>query len=160
MTLAALITSAIDRFYIRPLRGLVPRTTFRYAACGGFTYLVFDPLCYAVVYNGIIAHRYFDLGFILLSPHIAAMLVVFPFTLLCGFWLNRNVAFHATEGRTRRQLIRYLLSIGGAVMLTYIGMKLFVEVCGIWPTPAKVITTLLTTVYSYLASRYFTFRRR
>ena len=31
-------------------------------------------------------------------------------------------------------------------------------VCGVWPTPAKMVTTLLTTVYSFLAAKYFTFR--
>ena len=41
---------------------------------------------------------------------------------------------------------------------TYAGMKFFVDVCGVWPTPAKVVTTLLTALYSYLAAKYFTFR--
>ena len=44
------------------------------------------------------------------------------------------------------------------VLLTYAGLKFFVEVCGVWPTPAKMVTTLLTTVYSFLAAKYFTFR--
>jgi len=37
-------------------------------------------------------------------------------------------------------------------------MKLFVEVVGIWPTPAKLATSLLSAAYSFLAARYFTFR--
>ena len=58
----------------------------------------------------------------------------------------------------RVQLFRYALSIVGSLMLTYVGLKFFVEVCGIWPTPSKVITTLITVVYSFLAAKYFTFR--
>ena len=48
--------------------------------------------------------------------------------------------------------------LAGSVVLTYAGMKFFVDVCGVWPTPAKVVTTLLTALYSYLAAKYFTFR--
>ncbi|MDE5624625.1 MAG: GtrA family protein, partial [Alistipes sp.] len=55
-------------------------------------------------------------------------------------------------------LLRYALSVGGSVLLTYAGLKFFVEICGVWPTPAKVLTTCTTALYSYLAAKYFTFR--
>ncbi len=99
-----------------------------------------------------------SLGFVTLSPHIAALALVFPLTFLVGFWLNRHVAFRQSPLRTRTQLWRYGLSVAGSVVLTYAGMKFFVDVCGVWPTPAKVVTTLLTALYSYLAAKYFTFR--
>ena len=53
---------------------------------------------------------------------------------------------------------RYALSVGGAVLLNYLCMKLFVEVFDIWPTPAKLVTSALSALYSFLAARYFTFR--
>ena len=131
MRFSETIIRLIDLFYVRPVAALLPRQVFRYAACGGFTYLLFDPLCYALFYNVLIGRRFFDLGVVVVSPHIAAMVLVFPFTFFVGFWLNRHVAFR---------------------------LKFFVEVCGIWPTPAKVITTLVVTAYSFLAAKYFTFR--
>ena len=158
MRFADRITALIDWFYIRPVAVLMPRQTFRYAVCGGITYLVLDPVFYFLIYNYVVAHRFFDLGLVVLSPHIAAMLLVFPITFFNGFWLNRNVAFRHSPVRTHTQLLRYLLSIGGSVLLTYAGLKFFVEACGIWPTPAKVVTTLVTMVYSFLAAKYFTFR--
>lgn len=158
MRLSEWIIRAIDWFYIRPVASLVPRQTFRYAVCGGVNFLVLDPFFYFLIYNYVVAHRFFDLGFVVLSPHIAAMLLVFPITFFNGFWLNRNVAFRLSPLRTRTQLVRYALSVAGSVVLTYAGLKFFVEVCGIWPTPAKVLTTLLTTVYSFLAAKYFSFR--
>lgn len=158
MRLADRIIHLIDWFYIRPVASVLSRQTFRYAVCGGATYLILDPLFYFLIYNFVVAHRFFDLGIVVLSPHIAAMIAVFPITFFNGFWLNRNVAFRRSPVRTRTQLLRYLLSIGGSILLTYAGMKFFVEACGIWPTPAKVATTLLTTVYSFLAAKYFTFR--
>ena len=157
MRLAEGITRLIDRLYIRPVAAILPRQVFRYAACGGFTYLVFDPVCYSLLYNFLVGYRFFDLGFVVISPHIAAMVLVFPCTFFVGFWLNRYVAFRRSPVGAGAQLFRYLLSIVGSILLTYAGLKLFVEVCGIWPTPAKVITTLLTTVYSFLAAKYFTF---
>ncbi len=75
---AEAIGRAIDRFYIGPVAAVVPRQTFRYAACGGLTYGLFDPACYFLVYNYIIAHRFVGLGFAVLSPHIAALALTFP----------------------------------------------------------------------------------
>lgn len=157
MTLAQLITRLIDSLYWRPFRPLVPLQTFRYAACGGLN-MVLDAVWYFVIYNFVVAHRYFDLGVVVLSPHIASMLLVFPITFFNGFWLNRNVAFRQSPLSGMTQLFRYALSILGSVLLTYAGLKFFVEVCGIWPTPSKILTTGVTVVYSFLAAKYFTFR--
>lgn len=157
MVLAQLITRLIDCFYWRPFRQFVPLQLFRYAACGGLN-MVLDAVWYFVIYNFVVAHRYFDLGVVVLSPHIASMLVVFPITFFNGFWLNRYVAFRRSPLSGKTQLFRYVLSILGSVLLTYAGLKFFVEVCGFWPTPSKVLTTGVTVVYSFLAAKYFTFR--
>ena len=157
MALAKLITTVIDCFDWKPFRPLLPLQTFRYAACGGLN-MVLDALWYFVIYHYIVAERFFDLGVVVLSPHIASMLVVFPITFFNGFWLNRNVAFKSSPLSGQTQLFRYALSIVGSILLTYAGLKLFVEVCGFWPTPSKVLTTILTVIYSFLAAKYFTFR--
>ena len=158
MRLAEHLIRGIDRCYLPPVRALLPQQTFRYAVCGGVNYLLLDPLFYFVIYNYVVAHRFFDLGFVILSPHIAALILVFPITFFIGFWLNRNVVFRHSPLHTRTQLGRYLLSVGGSIALTYFGLKFFVEVCGIWPTPAKVLTTVLVTIYSYLIAKYYSFR--
>lgn len=158
MRLSDAITTLIDRCYLPPFRSLLPRQTFRYAACGGVNYLLLDPLFYTLIYNFVIAHRSIDLGAVVLSPHIAALCLVFPITFFTGFWLNRNVVFRHSPLQTHTQLGRYLLSVAGSILLTYAGLKFFVEVCGIWPTPAKVLTTVVVTIYSYLIAKYFSFR--
>ena len=122
MALAELIIRAIDWFYIRPVAAVLPRQVFRYAVCGGVTYILFDPVCYFLFYNFIVAHRYVDLGFVVVSPHIAAMILVFPFTFFVGFWLNRYVAFRRSPIGAGTQLLRYLLSVAGAVLLAYAGL--------------------------------------
>lgn len=121
--------------------------------------MVLDVVWYYIIYHYIVAQRFIDLGVVVMSPHVASLVVVFPITFFTGFWLNRNVAFRSMEMGQGRQLLRYALSVVGSILLNYVCIKLFVEVAGIWPTPAKALTTVVSVVYSYLAGRYFTFRK-
>ena len=158
MQLAQAIGRLIDFFYVRPFSSVLSKQMFRYAACGGGNMLL-DLVWYFVVYHYVVAERYIDLGIIVMSPHVASLVVVFPITFLTGFWLNRNVAFRVTEVGSGMQLVRYALSVVGSILLNYVCIKLFVEVLGRWPTPAKALTTAVCVVYSYLAGRYFTFKK-
>lgn len=157
MSLAKGITRVIDALYLPPIAAVLPLQTYRYAFCGGLN-MVLDALWYAAIYNFIVSHRFFDLGIVVISPHIASMCLVFPITFFNGFWLNRNVAFRRSPLSGGVQLFRYALSIMGSLLLTYVGLKFFVEVCHIWPTPSKLLTTAITVIYSFLAAKYFTFR--
>ena len=144
---ASLVTRAVDAFYWRRLEGVVSQQLFRYAFCGGMD-LALDAVWYFVIYHFLIGEgRMIDLGFVYMSAPIASLFLVFPITFFTGFWLNRNVAFRASPLGTRTQLLRYALSVAGAILLV-----------GIWPTPAKLATSLLSAAYSFLAARYFTFR--
>lgn len=157
MRAADFLVRIIDRCYVWPATALLTRRIFRYGVCGAAN-MVLDIVLYYLIYHYLVADRFVDLGFVLLSPHIASLFLVFPITFFNGFWLNRNVAFRHSTLRTRRQLFRYLLSVGGAVAVNYLCMKFFVEACGIWPTPAKMLTTGVSVVYSYSVARYYTFR--
>lgn len=152
-----LLTRLVDWLYIAPVKRLIGRDIFAYGLCGGAN-MALDTLWYFVIYHYIVAERFIDLGVVVVSPHIASLVLVFPITFFTGFWLNRNIAFRATEYKTRRQLIRYALSVVGSIVLNYVCMKLFVEHLHIWPTPSKMLTTAVSVVYSFLAAKYFTFR--
>ena len=154
-----LLIRLVDWLYIAPFKRLVSRDIFAYGLCGGAN-MALDTLWYFVIYHYIVAERFIDLGVVVVSPHIASLIVVFPITFFTGFWLNRNVAFRATEYKTRGQLIRYALSVLGSIALNYLCMKLFVEHLYIWPTPSKMLTTAVSVIYSFLAAKYFTFRPR
>ena len=157
MRLATFIQRAIDLFYIKPFSLIMPRQTFRYAACGGGN-LVLNWVLYFVVFHYVLCKRNIDLGFYVISSHIATLCIVFVVTFLTGFWLNRNVAFSGSPLKTSRQLFRYAVSVAGSFVVSYILMKIFVEVCGFYPSPSNVLTSLLCIVYSYLMSKYYTFR--
>lgn len=154
---ARLLTGLIDRCYIPPLRRVMPLQTFRYAACGGLN-MAMDTLLYYITFNYVFGQQDVDLGFFVLSAKMAALGIVFPITFFNGFWLNRNVAFKRSPLRGHVQVIRYMVSVGGSIVLTILFMKFFTEACHIWATPSKIITTILTAVYSYLMQKYFTFR--
>lgn len=157
MRLSELIIRAIDWFYLRPVAAVLPRQTFRYAVCGGAN-VVFSWICYFAVYHYLLRESLVDLGFVAVSAHVAAMLLVFPVTFFTGFWLNRHVAFLRSPLPTGTQLFRYALSVGGSVVVNYFALKLFVEWCGFWATPSQMLASFVTFVYSYLAAKYFTFR--
>lgn len=153
------IRGIIDTLYIGPFRRLCSQELFRYAACGGGNMLL-DALYYYLIYHYVVSERFIDLGVVVISPHIASLIVVFPITFLNGFWLNRHVAFRQSNLRTRTQLLRYLLSVCGAILLNYLCMKLFVEGLHIWATPSKLLTTCISAVYSFLAAKFYTFKVR
>ena len=158
MSIAKRITRLIDSVYVSPIDRLFSRQFFRYGVCGA-TNMVLDALWYFVIYHFIVAKQFLDLGIVVVSPHILSLIIVFPITFFTGFWLNRNVAFVSTKQKTRKQLRRYALSVVGSIIINYICMKFFVEYLNIWPTPSKLLTTIVSVLYSFLAAKYYTFRR-
>ena len=132
---------------------------FGYFLCGAAN-MALDTLWYFLTYHYVVMERNVDLGIVVISPHIAALIIVFPITFFTGFLLNRHVAFRATQQRTTKQLFRYALSVVGSILLNYALMKLFVELCYVWPTIAKMMTTVIVALYSFLAAKYFSFTNK
>lgn len=159
MWLAQRLISVVDALYIKPLHGLVSRNLFGYGLCGAVN-MALDIVWYFLIYHYVVRGNYVDLGIIVMSPHILSLFIVFPITFFIGFWLNRNVAFCATDVNSRKQLWRYALSVVGSIIINYVCMKFFVEICAIWPTPSKMLTTVVSVCYSYIMARYFTFINR
>lgn len=93
--------------------------------------MLFDPLCYFLFYNFIVAHRYFDLGFVVISPPYRGDGSRLPVHLFRGV-LAQPVCDVSPVARSApgTQLLRYLLSVAGSILLTYAGLKFFVELCG------------------------------
>jgi putative flippase GtrA len=158
MWLANRLINIVDALYIKPLHGLISRNLFAYGLCGAVN-MSLDIVWYFLIYHYVVCEAFVDLGFVVMSPHILSLFIVFPITFLTGFWLNRNVAFVATKQKTRKQLRRYALSVVGSIIINYTCMKFFVEYLNIWPTPSKLLTTIVSVLYSFLVAKYYTFRR-
>ena len=170
--IAQFITKTVHFFY-RPFQRIVPEQLFRYAACGGGN-LVLDWILYFIVYNYVFStglygeHSlvYISLPHFLsfpsvlcITPHIASLCIVFPITLFTGFWLNKYVTFTGSSIRGRKQLVRYILVVALNLPINYVGLKLAVEHLGWYPTPSKILITLVTVVISFFAQKYYSFRK-
>lgn len=156
MSLTRILISCIDALYIKPLEHIISRQTFGYFICGTVN-MALDAVWYFIIYHYILFERNVDLGVVVITPHIAALIIVFPITFFTGFLLNRYVAFRVAEQRSGRQLFRYALTVVGSILLNYLLMKLFVEWCYVWPTIAKILTTLIVAIYSFLVAKYYSF---
>ncbi|NDV47088.1 GtrA family protein [Paludibacter sp. 221] len=150
------LRKVIDFFY-PPFRRLMSPQLFRYAACGGAN-MAFDWVLYFVVFHFVLCKQMLDLGFVTLSSHIASLVIVFPITTLSGFLLQKYVTFSASELRGRVQLFRYFLVVSTNLVLNYLGLKLLVDVLHVFPTPSKMIITIITVILSYVFQNKFTFK--
>lgn len=158
---ARIITKIIDFFY-RPFSRYIPQQLFRYACCGGGN-LVLDWVLYFLLYNFVIGHDlvYITLPFnnkLCLTPHIFTFLIVFPITLLTGFWLNKYITFTQSSLRGRKQLIRYIMIVLANLLINYFGLKLCVDILEFYPTLSKILITVVTVVISFFGQKYFSFR--
>ena len=162
--LAQGITNIIDFFY-RPFAKWMPEQVFRYAACGGGN-MVLDWVLYFLIYNFVIGHElvYFQFPIsnfqLCLTPHIATLCIVFPITLLTGFWLQKYVTFTQSNLHGARQLFRYIVIVAVNLAINYFGLKLCVETLGWYPTPSKMIITVVTVIISYMGQKYYTFIKK
>jgi putative flippase GtrA len=153
----SLLLKIVD-FCYRPFARLVPKDFFRYGFAGGLNTL-FDWVLYFVLYHFAFHAQVVELGFVAFTPHIAAFVFKFPITFLTGFWLNRHISFEGSTLLRRTQLARYLLVVAGCILLNYGCLKLFVEVFEFYPTPSNMLTTVITTAFSYFSQKYFSFRK-
>lgn len=154
--LRLLINKIIEWFY-QPFKKMIPAETFRYAATGGFN-TVLDIFLYFCFYHFILQKEIVDLGFVAISPHIAAFILVFPITFTTGFLLAKYITFTNSPINGQVQLFRYGITVAGAIFLNYILLKFLVEHLFIWPTISKIITTVIVVAYSYFVQRFFTFK--
>lgn len=148
----------IDFFY-PPFRRYFSLQFFRYGVCGAAN-VVFDWVLYFVTYNYILCKTDVSLGIVTLSPHIAALFITFPVTLLTGFLLQKYVTFTASQLRGRQQLFRYMLVVAVNLLINYFGLKFLIEVLHFYPTPSKMLVTLVCTIFSYFMQKMFTFKVR
>jgi putative flippase GtrA len=150
-----IILSLIDPFYpiFRPIMDL---QTYRYGVCGaGNTSL--DIVVYFLCYNLLLQKEAINLGSLIISPHIAALIGGFLVSFPVGFFVMSTIVFTESDLRGRTQLFRYFSVIVFNLLLNYVFLKIMVEVLGIFPTVSKVIITAVIIVVSYLLQRKFTF---
>ena len=150
------ITTFIDFFY-PPFSKVMPLQTFRYAACGGTSTLL-DIAMYWLSWNYILHKSDVHLGFTTVSAYVASVFIAFCVSFPTGFFLNRHIAFPGSTLHGRVQLFRYFMLVIICIGLNIVFIKLFVEQFHIYPTIAKVLTTVIVVCFSYMTQKNFTFK--
>lgn len=153
-----LILQTVDFFY-PPFRRFMPQQLFRYAVCGGAN-MALGMFLYPIFYNFIFKKELVYTDIIVISPHIASLLANLVITLPIGFYLSMYVVFPGSDLRRRIQFTRYFLVAMINLFLNYILLKIFVEVFHWFPTPSYWITVVLVVLFTYIAQRNFTFRKK
>lgn len=151
------VSSMIDFFY-PPFKKWIPLQTFRYVICGGSNTML-DIITFFISYNFILQKRVVHLGIIAISPHIMSFIIAFFVSFPVGFFLMRNVVFNDSNLQGRVQLFRYFLLVAVCIIMNYVFIKLFVEQFKIYPTIAKILTTILVVTFSYATQKKFAFKR-
>ncbi|MBE9488182.1 MAG: GtrA family protein [Bacteroidetes bacterium] len=150
------IIKLIDKIYFPIFRRYIPLQTFRYGLCGGAN-MVLDMLIYFFIFHYALWKQDLDLGFVTISPQIAAFLLTFPITFITGLWLAKNISFQNSPLRDTTQTIRYLMVTIGNIGIKYLGIKTLVYLL-IYPSIANAIMTVVTVIFSYIMQKYFTFK--
>lgn len=152
-----LILSIIDWFH-RPFSRWIDVQTFRYLACGGSN-AVLSILTYFLAYNYVLEkHPLIIASWLIIKPHVAAFLISFAISFPLGFALSRYVVFQESNLRGRVQLFRYAVLVAMCILLNYLLLKAFVEGCGFYATPSKILTEAIVAIFSYVTQRSFTFK--
>lgn len=137
----------------------MPLQTFRYAVCGG-TNVVLDLVLFFISFHFILHKELHDLGFIILKPYNAALLMAFVITFPTGFLMSKYIVWTESTLSGRVQLFRYFILVMTNFFLNYVMMMFFVEYLHFYPTLAKVLTIIIVVFYSYTSQKYFTFREK
>ena len=122
--------------------------------------MLFDIALYAICYNFVFQKQNVHIGAFTISPYIAAFLSAFCISFPTGFYLSRYVVFRQSSIRGRIQLLRYFMVVVACFFLNYIFLKLFVEYFGWYPTPSKIVTTVIVVVFSFISQSYFSFGKK
>lgn len=152
-----IILGVID-FFHRPFRRWINERTFRYLACGGSNQ-VFYILLYYVSYNYVLHQQDIPIhgNFKITSP-IAAYIMAFSVSFPTGFILSRNIVFPESNLHGRVQFFRYAMLTFICIILTYLFLKFFDQVCGFYPTPSAALTSVIIAVFSYISQINYTFK--
>jgi len=153
-----IIVGFIDFFY-PPFQRFIRKQTFRYLACGGSN-TILDTILYYISFHYILNEQPVHLGALTIQPYIMAFIMSFSISFPLGFILSKYIVFPESNLHGRIQLFRYAVLVGTCILLNYVFIKIFVELCHFYPTPSKLLTTAIVAIFSYFSQRKFTFKSK
>ena len=141
-------------------RKWIPFQVYAYLAVGAANTLL-NILLVAFFYELILPQKTFGFLGLELASYTIALILAFIITVPTGFWLSKHFAFvMAANNRSanQKQLLKYFLVVLQGVGSDYLILKLLIIYCGLQPTMAKFLSTIMVVTVNYLLQKYFTFR--
>ncbi|MFT4073294.1 MAG: GtrA family protein [Dysgonamonadaceae bacterium] len=157
LTQYGIVLQRLISFFYPPFRRVVTLQIFLYGVTGILN-ILFDWLLYFSTYNFLLAKQNLDLGFFTMSPYIAALTITFPISFSTGFLLQKYVTFSESTLRGATQIIRYMFVVAMNFGINFVGIKVMVNHLHFFPTPSKMLVTVITVLISYLFQKKFTFK--
>ncbi len=151
------LNTFLEFFYFDFFKKFIALQTFKYLICGSTTAFA-DLFSYNIAYYYWFKKMPVIVMHTTIAAHIAAFIVSFCIAFPLGFIFNKYIVFTTSELRGWHQLFRYGLSVMTSLGLSYVFLKICIEVLGIEPTLSKFITTVLIAINSYFMQQYFTFK--
>lgn len=158
MKLVSIIHRILDFFY--PLvKRLFDQTTYYYAVCGVGN-LVLSWILFFVFFQYVFKKQFFHLDFInfTFSAYTLSAIACFLISFALGFVLMKYIVFTESGLKGRVQFFRYAVSAMISGMVSWVLLKMFIEVFNFFPSLANILASCLVVIVSYLLQRKFTFK--
>jgi putative flippase GtrA len=140
----------------------LPYQVFAYLAIGALNTLL-NIVLFAVFYQIILPEPGITVNNYLVASYTIALMIAFVLTVPTGFWLSKNFAFIDAANNVKenkKQFGKYFLVVLQGLGSDYLIMKTLIVFLGIYPTVAKVISTVIVLTLNFLLQKYFTFKNK
>ena len=153
------IISTINKIldFVYPLfKFFLPKSTFRYLACGGSN-AILDFILFSVIYNYILKGNSIQINIWTISPHIASLYISLLCTMPTGFLLSKYIVFISRK-KNKREILMYSIIVFISLFLNYLLMNFFVEILYLSPILSKISTTSLIILFNYFGQKKLAFQ--
>ena len=153
-----IIRKILNLFYPLASR-FFDKTTYYYAACGSAN-LVLSWILFFIFFQFIFQKKIFYVKFIdySISAYTLSSFLCFIIAFVIGFLLMKYVVFTKSGLKGRIQLFRYGLSSLITWVAHWLILKTFIEMLGIYPSIANIMSSCIVVIISYLLQKKFTFK--
>lgn len=149
--------------FIYPVfKKILPYQVYAYLAVGAIN-TVLNIVLFAIFFQFVLPKTGILAGGFLVASYTISLLMSFITTVPTGFWLAKNFAFNGdnqNRQRSGQQLFKYFLVVLQGLGTDYLIMKGLIILLGLYPTIAKIISTVLVLTSNYILQKHFTFKAK
>lgn len=141
---------------------VLPYQVYAYLAVGGIN-TVSNILIFAIFFQFVLPKPGITIASFMVASYTVSLLIAFIITVPTGFWLAKYFAFRGAHENTQKngqQLFKYFLVVLQGLGTDYLLMKGLIVFFGLYPTIAKIISTVIVLTLNYLLQKHFTFKAK